>query len=147
MKAIQEITPGSITPDELARLALMAAEGSGENHRPASLVEANGTTYQLPEPIYQFMVSTIEYMISGSGVALVPVDTYLTTSQVASLLNVSRPHVVKLLESGEIPFRKAGTHRRVLLADALQYRHQQQARFDAALREMRDIARRLNLPE
>jgi len=147
MKSIQEIGPDSVTPAELSHLALVVSRASAENHRSASLVEADGSAYKLPEPIYKFLVSTIEYMTAGSGVALVPVATYLTTSQVASLLNVSRPHVVKLLESGQIPFHKTGTHRRVLLADALKYRHQQQERFDEALREMREISTRLNLPE
>ena len=60
----------------------------------------------------------------------------LTVSEVAELLKVSRPFVIKLLESGAIPFRKVGTHRRVRLVDVLEYRDKQDAVANAALEEM-----------
>lgn len=54
----------------------------------------------------------------------------------AELLNVSRPFVIKLLESGAMPYRKVGTHRRVRLVDVLEYRDKQDAVANAALEEM-----------
>jgi excisionase family DNA binding protein len=60
----------------------------------------------------------------------------LTVAEAAELLNVSRPFVIKLLESGAMPFRKVGTRRRVRLVDVLEYRDRQDAIANAALEEM-----------
>jgi excisionase family DNA binding protein len=52
----------------------------------------------------------------------VPVHRELTTQEAADLLNVSRPHLIKLLESKALPYHKTGKHRRVRFSDLMRYK-------------------------
>jgi excisionase family DNA binding protein len=54
-----------------------------------------------------------QLLASGQRVEVVPVADTLTTQQAAHLLDVSRPTLVKLLESGLIPYERPGVHRRI----------------------------------
>lgn len=87
-----------------------------------------GDQVELPEQAYLALRKIVDAMQSGLAVSVVPQSTRLTTQQAADLLNVSRPTVVKLLDAGEILFEKAGTHRRVRLADLMEYRERHRAR-------------------
>lgn len=59
----------------------------------------------------------------GNAVQVVPVHAELTAQEAANILNVSRPHMVKHLEDGKLPFHKTGRHRRVLFADLMKYKN------------------------
>ena len=48
-------------------------------------------------------------------------------------LGVSRPYLIKLLEAGDLPFHKAGSHRRVYLKDLVDYQKRRDAERKAAL--------------
>ena len=91
------------------RLYLMA----GDNEQKA---------YELPGVLSGVLLQVIDAMREGLAVTVKPESQQLTTSQVADLLGVTRPTVVKLLESGALPYSRVGTHRRVRLCDVLQYR-------------------------
>jgi excisionase family DNA binding protein len=79
---------------------------------------------EVPSRAIALLVNILDVMATGKDAAVVTINEELTTSEAANLLNVSRPFLVKLLEDGVIPHRKIGTHRRILLEDALVYREQ-----------------------
>src|SRR3954447_4162113 len=128
-----------VTPTE-ADAAL--AKESGEK-LSAHLEDAGGVRLELktgtareelvlPPSALRLLVRALTELGRGNAVTLTPVRAELTTRQAADLLNVSRPHLVRLLDEGAIPGRKVGSHRRVLLEDLLAYKRDVRARRHAA---------------
>jgi excisionase family DNA binding protein len=76
----------------------------------------------LPANIFRSIVKLLVEIGNGNAVQLVPVQAELTTQQAADLLNFSRPHLIKVLDAGELNFRMVGTHRKVLARDVFAYR-------------------------
>lgn len=76
----------------------------------------------LPGPVLQLLLDILSEMARGNAISLMPIHHELSTQEAANLLNVSRPHLVSLLEKGSLPFRKVGSHRRVQAKDVLDYK-------------------------
>jgi excisionase family DNA binding protein len=94
---------------------------------------APGDRVELPAEVYRVLQQVVKALRQGLAVTVAPTTQTLTTQQAADLLGVSRPTVIKLLDSGNVPFERVGTHRRVLLRDLLDYREQRRAEQYAAL--------------
>lgn len=93
---------------------------------------------ELPTSALRLLMDILAELASGNAVKIVPVHAELTTQEAADLLNVSRPHLVKLLEDGALPFHKTGRHRRVRFADLMQFKA---ARAHASEQAMQELAR------
>jgi excisionase family DNA binding protein len=107
------------------------------------LVGANGERTELPSSAVEALKLVVDALARGQSVTLVPQDKDLTSQEAADRLRVSRPHLIKLLDRGEIPFHRVGTHRRVRLEDVLAYRERRDAERAAALTELTRLSEEL----
>jgi excisionase family DNA binding protein len=121
----------SVAPTEadalLARESsrLLAARGLGRHSSVQIQLLEDGEkveTVAVPASALRLLLHMLTEMSQGNAVALIPTHAELTTQQAATLLNVSRPYVVKLLDEGRIPFRTVGKYRRVRFDDLMAYR-------------------------
>ncbi len=89
--------------------------------RPGTRLRLGETALELTPELAHLLRNLLEPLARGEPVRVVPLEAELTTQEAAELLGVSRPHLVRLLEEGKIPFRKVGSHRRVRAKDLLAY--------------------------
>jgi len=111
------------------------------------LADRNGAQLTLPPSAWQFLRQAVHALASGQRIALVPTERPLSTQQAADILKVSRQHMVRLLERGEIPFSKTGSHRRVRWEDLMEYQRMRDAQRRQARDRMVALTEELDLYE
>ncbi|MEL6656162.1 MAG: helix-turn-helix domain-containing protein [Bacteroidota bacterium] len=107
-----------------------------KNTNPEIEIEETEERIKIPRSALQLLADILKEMGKGRIVSVVPIATEMTTQAAAELLGCSRPHLVKLLEAGEIPFTKIGKHRRVMFEDVVAYKEKTKAEQKALLIEM-----------
>lgn len=110
------LDPSLIPEAELAELAKVFAK---PDH--VALIDAHGNRTHIPEALFAHFARVVRLMSEKKAVVLVPEEEAFTTQAAANYLGVSRQHLVDLLERGEIPYHKVGTHRRITFKDLLAY--------------------------
>lgn len=146
-RPVTDATPSPSVHDiELARTSsrlLAACLGDGDTARLR--VHDGDQVIEVPIAALRMLVDILANMAEGRTVGLMPHHAELTTQQAADLLNVSRPHLVSLIEQGVIPFHKTGTHRRLYASDVLAYKARRDVESQAARAELAAQAQDLGL--
>jgi excisionase family DNA binding protein len=136
----QEAEEAKITSRALSKYATnerLHIKIAGNNNESDDLI--------LPGYAINLLLDILTEMSKGNAITVMPIHAELSTQETAELLNVSRPHLVDLLEQGKIPFRKVGTHRRVLAKDVFDYKQRIDADRLKALDELAAQAQELDM--
>ncbi len=138
------------TDQRLAKSSLSSIEKVLKNQQKSVksielTVTGDEARVTLPGKVLEHLQKILQSMAEGKTVSLIDNDEELTTQEAADILNTSRPYLVKLLESGEIPFTKVGKHRRVRFEDLNAYKKKRQREREHRLKELAKQAQELDM--
>jgi excisionase family DNA binding protein len=118
-------SPPSAQAAALARTSRQLLSRYAKRKKPLTVrVKDSGQErpVELPAGAVVLLIEILDAMSTGRAVTILPENAELTTVQAASVLNVSRPYLIKLLTDGAIPYRKVGKHRRIRIEDVMAYK-------------------------
>jgi excisionase family DNA binding protein len=103
---------------------------------PEIEIEETKERIKIPIQSLRLLSKILHATAQGKPISIVPLAMEMTTQSAADFLGCSRPHLVKLLEDGIIPFTKVGRHRRVKFEDLQKYKKAMKASQKSFLVEM-----------
>lgn len=89
---------------------------------PEIEIAETGSKIKIPVSVLKLMVQILKELSQGNPVTVVPEATEITTQAASEVLGCSRPHIVRLLEEGKIPYTKVGKHRRIRYDDLMSFK-------------------------
>jgi excisionase family DNA binding protein len=102
--------------------ALTASLSRLSTENPEIEIEETEEKIKIPLHALKLLANILKELSKGNPISIVPIATEMTTQAAAEFLGCSRPHIVKLLENGAIPFTKIGKHRRIKFEDIAKYK-------------------------
>ena len=151
----QQILPPKLTVEEadMARAAQRCIMASLDHSKAVTITlesddpsqAVNQPTIQLPPQALRFIAQLLGALSERKPVVLMPTKQEFSTVEAANFLNVSRPFVIKEIESKRLPCRMVGSHRRIAFDDLQAYAYKMRADQKGALQRMADNARELGL--
>ena len=119
--------------------ALAASLEQLRSENPEIEIEETEERIRIPKSALKLLARILKEISLGNPISIVPIATELTTQSAAEYLGCSRPHIVKLLEDGEIPFTKVGRHRRIKYEDVAIYKKNMKLRQRAKIQELMEL--------
>nr|WP_269208606.1 helix-turn-helix domain-containing protein [Corynebacterium aquatimens] len=124
MTAVHTLTPSTLSKTDVDALDELA-------------------TADVPPQVKAFLREVVDYVRSGETIYLLHAEEELTPNEAAQHLKMSRTHLCKLLDRGEIPSHKVGSHRRILVSDLVAFnreRHKDQLELAERFAHQRETA-------
>ncbi|WP_326646480.1 helix-turn-helix domain-containing protein [Streptosporangium sp. NBC_01755] len=145
----KRVQPGSIDAEMAGRAVRRIKDYLMRSHEQSAIrvVVEHGAEDPLilPREAVSLLAFILAQAAEGRGVTVIPSQAELTTQQAADMLNVSRPHLIKLLEEGGIPFRLVGKHRRVTYEDLQEYKRRDGAKRRTAADQLAALGQELGI--
>jgi excisionase family DNA binding protein len=131
------VTPVRVQPRRRRKVRAVAEVVADTSEGPSFELLHGQRRVDLPEELVALLLTVARAAACGENVAVVvgeaKVPEELTSQQVADLLNVSRPYVVKLARSGVLPHRMVGNRHRFNAGDVLVYKEAEERRREGIL--------------
>ncbi|MEM7109743.1 MAG: helix-turn-helix domain-containing protein [Bacteroidota bacterium] len=125
--------------------ALVATLDGLRSTNPEIEIEETEERIKIPIKALKLLAEILKVTGQGKPISIVPILAEMTTQSAADLLGCSRPHFVKLLEEGAIPFVKIGKHRRVKYEDVVEYKNRMKKDQEKRIVEMMRMDEELGL--
>lgn len=107
-------------------------------------VDSVNVALSLPRKIAEKVLALLDAERT-TGAVVVPVKEFFTTTEAATMLGLSRPTLMKLIESGEIAHVKVGTHYRVPAQAILEFQRARRARREQAAEALASFSNEIGL--
>jgi len=130
---------------KIARKASALLEKGLANFKGSISLNINNKQVELPISVVNPLVDILNRLSEGKNIDEDIYEEVITTQQAAVLLNVSRPFIVKLIETKELPSYKVGRNRRIYKSDLLSYKEKSLKERKKILQRLADEAQDLDL--
>jgi excisionase family DNA binding protein len=97
----------------------------------------------VPARVAHMFQTILEQLAQGKAVTIVPNDALLTTQDAADMLQVSRPFLIKLLETEKVLIQKVGNRRKISFDAIKRLKAKLQSDSEQALRNLAELDREL----
>jgi excisionase family DNA binding protein len=104
------------------------------------VIDADGERLDVPHVLAEAMYQAAALLAEGRPVTVLPDEEMLTTQAAADMLNVSRQYLVRLVDTGELPAEKVGSHRRLRAADVAAFKVTRDAKRASALDRLASLS-------
>lgn len=107
-----------------------------KSENPEIEIEETQEKIKIPLRVLRLLTQILKATSQGKPISIIPIATEMTTQAAAEYLGCSRPHFVKLLEAGELPFTRVGKHRRIKFEDLMDYKKKKREERERLLIEI-----------
>ncbi|WP_339608206.1 helix-turn-helix domain-containing protein [uncultured Roseivirga sp.] len=139
MSRIEEVQKPSKEEQKTAMAsynALSAMLEQLDTENPEIEIEETQEKIRIPLLALKLLAKILKVTSQGKPFSIVPIATEMTTQAAAEVLGCSRPHLIKILDAGDLPFTKVGKHRRIKYEDVKAYRDQMKANQERLIVEI-----------